>query len=144
MHKILVGVFLITSSIGFGQFNPKEIIENWRDLHPDMKIISVEEYKGISDIDKLALSQMEDHIVYDGAFKQSDIDAYEQAVDKLIPRTDVEFIFIWRHNNPDVKIIPHSYFVQQSSEKQIAYKNSNSLILMREELTKADILLFEN
>lgn len=144
MHKTLVGVFLITWSFGFGQSNPKEIIENWRGLHPDMKIISVEEYKDLSDIDKLALSQMEDHIVYDGAFKQSDIDAYEQAVDKLIPRTDVEYIFIWKTNNSFVKIVPHSKFISLESYEQLQLMDDGALILLGEELTKADILIYEH
>lgn len=144
MHKILFGVFMVSSLWSFGQNNPKEIIENWKALHPDMKIISVEEYKKYNDIDKLALSQIADHIVYDRDFKQSDIDAYEDAVDKMIPRTDVEYIFLWKHNHPNVKVLSHSYFVSLSSTQQIMYKNNGAMILLGEEMTKADINLFEN
>lgn len=135
---------LLCGTQAFAQVNEKSQVHEWLQQHPEMKLVSVTEYNQFSHNDKLALASMEDHIVYSDGLKLSDIEAYETAVDKLEPRTDVEYVFKWCLQHPSVKIITHSYFISLNSERQLMYRNSGALILMGDEITRADIFLYEN
>lgn len=143
MRILLLFFVLMTSSV-YSQVDEKTLVNDWLAQNPGFKLHSTIEYQGLSDIDKAALSQMENHIIYDGGLKISDIEAYENAVDKLAPRTDEEYVFNWQLNNPSVKVIKHSLFIELTSEKQLIYKNTGAMILLGEEITKADINLYEN
>jgi len=142
--KFLVIIFLLCSAQTFAQVDEKSQVHDWLQQHPEMKVLSVIEYNQLSEIDKTALVSMEDHIVYSEALKWSDIQAFETAVDKLEPRTDEEYVFKWCMQHSSVKILTHSYFVSLNSERQLMYRNSGALLLMGDEITKADIFLYEN
>lgn len=143
-NLLLLLLCVITTYSTEAQVDQKTQVNDWVNQHPNFKLLSVREYDRLSDIDKEGLSLMEEHIVFEGGLKMSDIEAYEDATDKLIPRTDVEFVFIWKLQNQSVKIITRNNYLSLSQEKKLMYRDSGAMILLGEELTRTDIFLFEN
>lgn len=143
MQKLLLLVLLIASFYSYAQ-NNKDVVRNWKMTHPEVKLISTATYENYSDDIKLEIAGIETKIVYGTELTMADIEAYENATDKLIPRSDAEIIFHWMQAHPGIKIIPHSHFTSLSSSDQLLYMNAGAMILLGEKPTVNDLVIYEH
>lgn len=146
MNKKLMLLYLVFASTCpiFSQVDTKAQVKDWVSEHPEVKLMSSTDYQKLTDHQKLELVSLSNKIIYSSQLTTEDISAFENAVDKLSPRSEVEFVFHWKQSHPEVKIVQRTYFNSLPTEKQVMYLNVDALILMGDELTKKDILLYEH
>lgn len=143
-----IGLFF-TPFIGFSQ---QVDIKSWQSANPHVEFISHDRFNNLSDIEKQILSKRE-YIVFYKEIKESDINVYaeKKGINGIVhnPPTkatnDAQFIKEWIDQHRDVKIITQSVFNHlNSAEQQYVSHDSKHLVLQSDEITKEDLLNFNN
>ncbi len=124
----------------FGQTSDN--VSSWASQHPDVYLISFENYSVLSQDmkDKLGTNVL----VYNGSLTMENIEAFEQT--KSIPSekpssevADGQEIKNWLGQHPDLKIVPRSLYNSSDATTQQAYLEHGAMILIGETITLEDI-----
>lgn len=130
----------LTPHASFSQSNSE--IANWAANHPNVYIVSFDNYQKMPDVRK---EQLKDQmIVFQGELKMEQLMAYNAEKSLNEPETatkeqDAQDLKDWLSTYQDVKIIKRSQFDSMSSGDQTMYLQQNALILIGERLTVQDI-----
>jgi len=124
----------------FGQTSDN--LSSWASQHPDVYLISFENYNLLSQEmkDKLGTNIL----VYNGSLTMEAIESFEQtkSIPNEKPSTEVadgQEIKNWLGQHPDVKIVSRSVYSSSDATAQQAYVEYGALILIGETITLEDI-----
>jgi hypothetical protein len=138
-HYLLLSCALGATSFCIAQ-NTQEI-SKWAALHPDIYLVSSENYNSVS-------QEMKDKIgdnilVYEGKLTLEDIERFDQSksMNKETPirEDEAQEIKDWLGQHPDLKIIPRSFFDSLNATEQQVYVQHGTMILIGETVTLEDI-----
>ncbi len=131
----------------FSNAQDSEQISNWISTHPDVYIISSDNYSTISASfrDKIK----DKVVVFDGQVTMEDLLKYENYTVNQEQSTNTTIVFTgfaesqeakeWMAAHPEITIISRSYFNSLNTNEQTAHINQRSMILIGEILTAEDI-----
>jgi len=132
----------------FTHAQDSEQIANWISVHPDVYIISSDNYSTISNSfrDKIK----DKVIVFEGQITLADLQKYEDNAVNLEESANTTIVFSgfaesqeakeWMAAHPEVTIVSRSHFNSLNSNQQAVHINQRSMILIGEILTAQDIL----
>jgi hypothetical protein len=125
-HYLLLSCALGATSFCIAQ-NTQEI-SKWAALHPDIYLVSSENYNSVS-------QEMKDKIgdnilVYEGKLTNKETPIRED---------EAQEIKDWLGQHPDLKIIPRSFFDSLNATEQQVYVQHGTMILIGETVTLEDI-----
>jgi hypothetical protein len=121
-----------------------DMIKMWQATYPHVELLSQETFQKLSEQERTILMKLP-HIVFQNEISVHEINMYAEenglltiSVQEKSTNNDAAMIKNWKHNNPHVKVVKRSDFVQMDESQQHKLIEQNNILILKSEVITAE------